>query len=132
MEYPQNLELRVYPEYIGNDLDFQTWLLQQCRAIHYVVEEHEVGVTPLHIHVLLMGLYKPVIRLTEFKRRFQQYKKKHCPSIKLRNNSFHVGVVESPSRYIDYLRHEKIGGLKYYSYLRHPFCFDTGYYVGEL
>jgi len=124
------MELRIYPEYIGNQLDFQIFLLSHFKVLHYVVENHAPH-SPVHIHALLQGrIGKPINALT-FKRYIRKYIKTKTQQ-KLRNNSLHVGDCDNEPCFIDYLRTTKQGGYKEYSKLRHPFCFDTNYYVNDI
>lgn len=123
------MELRIYPEYIGSHLDFQIFLLKHFKLIHYAVERHSND-SPTHIHCLLKEAIKPLSAVS-FKRLLQKYKKQQT-SKKLRNNSLHVSDCDNEPCFIEYLKKTKQGGYKEYYRLRHPYCFDTNFYVGEL
>lgn len=123
------MELRIYPEYIGNHLDFQIFLLKHFKLIHYAVEAHTPS-SPVHIHALLKEPVKKTSPIA-FKRLLQKYKKRYTTQ-KMRNNALHISDCDNEPCFIEYLKKQKEGGCKHYFKLRHPYCFDTNYYVGEL
>lgn len=123
------MEIRIYPEYIGSDQDFQIFLLSYFKLIHYAVERHSKA-SPLHIHALLKEPIKPISAI-KFKRLLQQYKKTKTEKA-MRHNSLHIGDCSDEPKFIEYLKKEKVGGSKIYYKLRHPYNFDTNYYAGEL
>lgn len=123
------MELRIYPEYIGNQLDFQIFLFKHFKKIHYVIETHHKG-GPIHIHALLQEPIKK-ISAVGFKRLLQKYKKTRT-DLHFRHNALHISDCDNEPCFIEYLKATKQGGYKEYSRLRHPFCFDTNFYVNEL
>jgi len=123
------MELRIYPEYIGNQLDFQIFLLSHFKLIHYVTENHAPH-SPVHIHCLLQEPIKKISAIS-FKRLLQKYRKQQTTK-HMRHNALHISDCDNEPCFIEYLKRTKEGGYKEYSRLRHPFCFDTNYYVGEL
>jgi len=120
------MEIRVYPEYVGELNSFQQFIFSYFRRLHMCYEKHSEQ-SEAHIHCLLLDPIKP-INIIQFKRRFQEYKKR-TTKLKLRNNSFHIDVCRDETKYIEYLKQEKLGGTKEYYYLRHPYNFDFKYYL---
>lgn len=123
------MEFRTYREYIGTMQELEMFLLHYFKLIHICEERHYEG-GQMHIHAFLQEPKKP-ISVKTFKRYFQRYKKLHTDK-KLRNNAFHCDQVQNEPCFLQYMKTTKQGGYKEYMRLRHPYCFDTNYYVGEL
>lgn len=120
------MEIRVYPEYVGELNKFEQFIFKYFRRLHLCYEKHSEA-SETHIHALLLDPIKP-INIIQFKRRFQEYKKK-TTKVKLRNNSFHIDICRDEPRFISYLKNTKEGGFKEYYYLRHPYNFDYKFYL---